>query len=118
MSKNSIHVIHPYLDEGVLVFDDDAVGLVKEPFVGGADVALSALADQVCGKQWKKKGFTILFSAKPFAGYQTRMDWVREEHGGNVYWSTELGMEGWLCPALLKYFESAPQAIYIQIRSR
>lgn len=117
-SKNSIHVIHPYLDKGSLVFDDEQAGLIKEPFVGGADIALALLAEGVCGKAWRKSGFTILFSANPFAGYHTRMDWVREEHGGNVYWSRDLGMEGWLCPALLKYFDSAPQSIYIQIKPR
>ena len=33
MNKNSIQVIHPYLDRGTMVFDDPAVGLVKEAFV-------------------------------------------------------------------------------------
>jgi hypothetical protein len=34
---NSIHVIHPYKHAGVWAFDDPAVGLVREPFVAGAD---------------------------------------------------------------------------------
>jgi len=114
---NSIRVIHPYLDHGSLVFDDDAVGLVKEPFVGGADVVLATIAKQVCGKGWEK-GFTVLFSDKPFVGYQAAMKWLRQEHDGNVYFCEDLQQEGWLCPALLKYFKSAPKSLYIQIRSR
>ena len=42
------------------------------------------------------------------------MAWKREEHNGNWYYSEALGMEGWLCPVLLKYFESAPPRIYVK----
>ena len=114
---NSIHIIHPYVDHGSLVFDDESVGLVKEPFVGGADTVLAVLAANVCGKNWHK-GFSVLFSSKPFVGHQVRMDWVRKQYDGNVYFCGELGQEGWLCPALLKYFKRAPKYLYIQIKSR
>jgi hypothetical protein len=34
--------------------------------------------------------------------------------GGNVYgWNN---MEGWLCPALLKYFTSPPKKIFAQFK--
>ena len=114
---NSIRIIHPYVDHGSLVFDDDSVGLVKEPFVGGADTVLAVLAEAVCGRSWGK-GFTILFSDSPFVGYQAKMDWVRPEYDGNVYFCEELQQEGWLCPALLKYFKSAPKHLYIQIKKQ
>jgi hypothetical protein len=26
-------------------------------------------------------------------------------------------MEGWLCPALLRYFSEAPKQLYVQVRS-
>ena len=35
---NAINVIFPYKWNGVWVFDDERVGLEKEPFVAGADV--------------------------------------------------------------------------------
>jgi hypothetical protein len=38
--NNSIFVIKPYKWEGLWVFDDPNVGLVKEPFVGGADTMI------------------------------------------------------------------------------
>ena len=41
---------------------------------------------------------------------------MREEGGGNVYRWTETGQEGWLCPALFKYFDQAPAKLYIQVR--
>jgi hypothetical protein len=27
-------------------------------------------------------------------------------------------MEGWLCPALFKYFEEAPKRIYVQVKAK
>lgn len=38
--------------------------------------------------------------------------------GGNWYYSAALDLEGWLCPALLKYFEQAPGKIYAQFKGR
>ncbi|WP_299624292.1 hypothetical protein [Pelagibius sp.] len=37
---NALRVIHPYKTEGVWVFEDEAVGLVQEPFVSGADTVI------------------------------------------------------------------------------
>lgn len=31
---------------------------------------------------------------------------------GNTYYCEALDMEGWLCPALFKYFEEAPKNLY------
>ena len=45
--KNSIFVIKPYKWEGLWVFDDPAVGLVKEPFVGGADTIIDVATSRI-----------------------------------------------------------------------
>ena len=37
---NALNVIHPYKWEGLWVFDDQRVGLEKEPFVEGADTII------------------------------------------------------------------------------
>ena len=54
----------------------------------------------------------------PFPGHQYRLDWRRAEGGGNWYYSPELDMEGWLCPALFRYFSDAPASLYAQIKAR
>ena len=54
----------------------------------------------------------ILFSAAPFPGYTVQLEWRREESGGNWYFCRQLGIEGWLCPALFKYFDRAPAQLY------
>jgi hypothetical protein len=65
-----------------------------------------------------EKGFTLIFSRAPFPGHQYRLDWRRVESGGNWYYSADLDMESWLCPALFRYFSEAPAALYVQIKAR
>jgi hypothetical protein len=64
-----------------------------------------------------ESGFSLLFSANPFPGYQFKFDWQREEYGGNWYHLEALDMEGWLCPALFKYFDEAPREFYAQCKA-
>jgi len=111
---NQIAIIKPYKWEGLWVFDDDRVGLNREPFVAGADTIIDLAVHE---KQVRdpENGFLLLFSADPFPGAD-KLSWVRAETGGNVYdWK---GHEGWLCPALLKYFPQPPRQIYAQFKSR
>ncbi len=112
---NSILAIHPYKTQGLWVFDDARVGLVQEPFVAGADDIIEELSGHIPDA---KNGFTILFSAGPFPGAQYEFEWRREEAGGNWYYSPDAGAEGWLCPALFKYFERAPAKLYAQFKPR
>lgn len=95
------------------MFDDDSVGLVKEPFIAGADTVIEQMVAHIPDAE---NGFALVFSARPFPGYQTEFQWRREEHGGNWYYSPALDMEGWLCPALISYFDAAPKSIYAQFK--
>jgi hypothetical protein len=112
---NAIIAIHPYKSQGLWVFDDDKVGLVQEPFVSGADEIIERM---VAGLDQPERGFTLLFSANPFPGHQAVFDWRRSETSGNWYYSQELDAEGWLCPALFKYFDQAPPKIYAQFMAQ
>jgi hypothetical protein len=112
---NSIIAILPYKHEGLWVFDDESVGLLREPFVSGADIIIERLAAEIADAE---QGFRLLFSAAPFPGFTARLEWRREEFGGNWYYSSELKIEGWLCPALYKYFETAPQIIFARFEPR
>ena len=106
---NSIFVIGPYRYLGMWVFDDPKMGLVQEPFVGGAD---SIIDEWVASIPNAGAGFRLIFSASPFPGYTLRLTWRRAELSGNIYFAEAFDREGWLCPALLKYFESAPAELY------
>jgi uncharacterized protein DUF6717 len=112
---NEIHVISPYKYHGTWVFDDARVGLLQEPFVAGADIWIDRVVADIPKAE---QGFTLIFSGAPFPGYQYRLDWRRAESGGNWYYSADLDMEGWLCPALFRYFSDAPMSLYAQVKAR
>lgn len=104
-------VIFPYKYEGCWVFDDAAVDLLQEPFVLGIDTMIDRLTMDIPNAA---KGFKVMFSASKFPGCTLKLEWRREELGGNWYYSPSYGMEGWLCPALFKYFNKAPKEIYVK----
>ena len=106
---NALIAIYPYKHEGLWVFDDPKVGLLQEPFISGADVILDRMTANIPNAE---QGFRLLFSATPFPGHTAEFEWRRSEAGGNWYYSPSLQMEGWLCPALFKYFDAAPLKIY------
>jgi hypothetical protein len=112
---NSLLAIHPYREAGLWVFDDPAAGLRQEPFVSGADTIIDRLVERIPDAA---SGFDLVFSASPFPGFQVELEWRRAEMSGNWYYSRALDMEGWLCPALFKYFDAAPARIYALCRAR
>jgi hypothetical protein len=112
---NEINVIEPYRYSEMWVFDDPRVGLSAEPFVGGADTMIDRVT---AGLPHVARGFVTVFSGNPFPGHQFRLEWRREEGTGNVYYSRELDAEGWLCSALLRYFEAPPPEIYVQLKAK
>jgi hypothetical protein len=112
---NAINVISPYKYLNMWVFDDARVGLVQEPFVSGADTMIDRLVAHIPSAN---AGFVLLFSSSSFPGAQLHLEWRRSESNGNWYYSPELDMEGWLCPALLRYFESAPRELHVQIKPK
>lgn len=112
---NAIIAIHPYKNQGQWVFDDASAGLDREPFVAGADEIIERMAKSIPDAE---SGFTLLFSANPFPGSQAVFELRRPEAGGNWYYSADLDMEGWLCPALFKYFDEAPPRIHAQFKAR
>jgi len=109
---NALLVIFPYKYQGTWVFDDQAVGLFREPFIAGIDTMIDKAVGDVPNAE---KGFRAIFSAAPFPGADLKLEWRREESGGNWYYNDRFKMEGWLCPALLKYFSTAPREIYVKV---
>ena len=113
---NAMLVIQPYWSSGTWVFDDAATGLVREPFVSGVPEMIDRLV-AAAGIDDAKTGFRLLFSASPFPGQQASYTRTRGESGGTWYRDDATGAEGWLCPALFKYFETAPPVIHAKAES-
>ena len=112
---NAINVIAPYRYLDMWVFDDPRVGLAAEPFVGGADTMIDRITADIPDAA---NGFVMVFSSTPFPGHQFRLEWRREERGGNIYYAPDLDAEGWLCPALFRYFDSSPPEIYVHVKAK
>jgi hypothetical protein len=111
---NAIRVIRPYRWNGMWVFDDPDVGLVREPFVAGMP---EIIADLVRDIPDAGMGFNMLWSDRPFPGARVVLEREREQEGGYWYRWAETGAQGWLCPALLLYFDPAPERLYIEVNA-
>lgn len=109
---NTLMVIAPYKHQGMWVFDDPSVGLHKEPFIAGIDTLIDKATANIPDAP---RGFRAVFSAQRFPGADFNLEWRREESGGNWYYSPQFQQEGWLCPALFKYFAEAPRDIYVKV---
>lgn len=111
--ENQLFVIKPYRWNGMWVFDDPDVGLVREPFVSGIPEMIDQAVAHLPNPQ---AGFLAVFSANPFPGADVVLERTRADLGGTWYRWTQTSREGWLCPALFRYFEQAPERLYVQVK--
>jgi hypothetical protein len=56
--------------------------------------------------------------AAPCPGYQRKPKRLKHEFGGWWYASDEPEAEGWLCPAAFRFFEEAPEEIYVKAEAK
>jgi hypothetical protein len=115
LPANAIMVIMPYRYAGTWVFDDPREGLVREPFVAGVPEMIDGL---VAGIPNATNGFRLTFSARPFPGYQNKLVWLRGDGGGNYYKLDGTTKQGWLCPAMFHYYQTAPKELFVKADSR
>jgi len=107
-----IRILRVYRHNKGWVFDDPAVGLRKEPLVMGIDRMLDTLAGP------RTKEVYLTFSDQPFDHFNVELEWVSAEDSGNWYRSMSgitMGIMGWLCPALYKYFSKAPSKLFLEV---
>jgi len=108
----TVMTIYPYKYKDLWVFDDPSVGLEKEPFVSGADNIIDMM---VLPLKNADDGFKLLFSKTAFDGFQHSLTRLFSDDAGWWYLHEESGMQGWLCPALYKYFNDAPEILYVAV---
>jgi hypothetical protein len=109
---NAMNMIVPYKSDGIWAFDDASRGLVREPFVFGIPEIIEHYVRDIVHSE---DGFRLTFSPGPFPGFQIKLIWLRSEYEGNWYGVEGTEQEGWLCPALLKYFDAPPSEIYCHV---
>jgi len=108
---NALLVIEPYRAGREWRFDEPLLHLKGEPFVQGVSEMIDKMVVGIPGSDKKVR---LIFSQCPFPGSQWRLDRLRGEDGGNWYFSEDYQMQGWLCPALFKFFPRAPAHIYVR----
>ena len=84
---------------------------MREPFVAGVPEMIDVLVKDIPNAS---EGFRLTFAARPFPGFQKKLTWLRGDLGGNYYQLDDPPMEGWLCPALMKYYDQAPAELYVK----
>jgi len=111
--------IYPYLLGTTWVFDDETNGLKQEAFVLGMSEMISKVIETKSIPN-AAKGFMMQFSDKPF-DYDVELEWFcanepESPMAGNWYQGTiaRQVMEGWLCGALLCFFDSAPKRLFVR----
>jgi hypothetical protein len=120
---NSLFSLHAYVKNGTWMFDDEGRDIKEEPFVAGADI----LFDLMSGREADPsvKSCDIVFGATPIPDHDVHVKLVGDDgHNGHYYTVEYFGMyravetfEFWLCPALLAFFDSAPEDIFVSIAS-
>jgi hypothetical protein len=108
---NALMVIAPYWYNGTWVFDDEVASLRREPFVAGVPEMIDALVKDIPDA---RGGFRLLFSTRPFPGYQKTLTWLRGDMQGNYYRLDDPPLEGWICPALFRYYRDPPRNLYVK----
>jgi len=117
---NSIYTMRVYRHESAWVFDHYGLGLIKEPFVAGADEIFDEIA-HLRAVDPSRARIDILFSDAQFPGWQILAEHLGPSMGGDDYhiisseFETLDTHEFWLCPALLKYFADAPNKIFMKV---
>jgi hypothetical protein len=96
-------------------FDDTELDIVSEPFVAGAEKAITKMARKK-GKDITKP-LTLIFSDEWFPGYHRsfrKLDTTPPS--GTDYLCFETNEPAWLCNCLFKYYPFAPEEIYAAVR--
>ena len=110
-TKNQINVLHIFKENGVWMFNDEEIGLFKEPFVSSMGDIIEMFVDG-------RDKFKAFISHSPI--HQGTLILQRIEDGMDglyrIYDNDPSSVIGWLCPALLKYFEYYPKFIYVKIK--
>lgn len=118
---NQINVIYPYRTKSGWAFDDEEVGLYKEPFVLGIPEIINSIVGSKVSitvyishsKIPKATGHLRKMTGKEFKNSIWKEN--KEEVITGWYKLEGTDMVGWLCPATLKYFKDYPDNIYFRI---
>lgn len=109
INSNALITLFPFKCKGVWLFNDKAVGLQNEAFILGIDDMINRLTRFVPNAE---NGFRLTISSNPFPNYMIVLERREKASRGRWYYCPHYKMDGWLCPALFRYFWTSPKRIY------
>tara|TARA_R110002110_G_scaffold184875_1_gene391757 strand:+ start:1347 stop:1709 length:363 start_codon:yes stop_codon:yes gene_type:complete len=114
---NSLFEIYPYRNkQGTWKFDDEATGLIAEPFVGETNTLIDKMVEDAgMTISEASKGVKVMFGYTPFPDYQVELLRKETEPYGSTYTDAKFSLTPWLCPAFFKYFPVAPEKFYVRV---
>lgn len=119
---NSVNYISSYRHFGAWVFDDESRELDKEPFVEGADLLLDAMSGR--DKYDYIDRCSFYFASTPLPSWDVKLTFDSEDGYDGSFFLVDFPAKGvsgqgpiWLCPALLKFFTTPPESIFVKISS-
>jgi hypothetical protein len=109
---NHVHAMKVYRRNDVWVQDDPLMGPV--PF---APPGMQRMIDRAARHlpDADERGFTAVFSDRPFPGAQIVLQRLHPEGTGHWYRWTETGMTGWLGDDIEPFFWHPPKRVYIGV---
>ena len=116
---NSLFSLFAYVKNGTWMFDDDSRDIKEEPFVAGADI----MFDLMSGREADQtiESCSIVFGATPIPDHDVHVRLIGNDgHDGHYYkmYRAVETFQFWLCPALLEFFDEAPEDIYVSIKEK
>lgn len=110
---NAIHLIQPYYDRGIWMFDDEAKDIKREALVAGIPEMIEHFTETLEIPK-PKKGFNLLFSNTEMPETHAHLTLLKKEGKGTWYALKGSDMVGWLCPVLYAYFKTPPKNLYVR----
>ena len=125
---NALFNLNAYRKNNTWMFDDESRDIREEPFVAGADIVFDFMSGFAMDQS--KDTCNIVFGATPIPEYDLHVKLNRGDGYDGHFYNVEYfkqypesngikldglhGFEFWLCPALLAFFDKAPQNIYVK----
>ena len=103
-------IIEPYWHDDMWVFDDEYLGMDKEPLVAGMPQIVDDLVRNISDA---RGAFKLLFSPAPFPGYRMKLERTGEDDQCGGYAIDGRPEEGRLSAALSNYFATPPETIFV-----
>ncbi len=105
------------VDSGILRRDSlDRIPFLIRPLrrLAGWDLGFRSRWSEGAGHVRSHAKNPLEFSARPFPGHQKKLTWLRGDSGGKDYKLDDPPREGWICPAMFRYYETPPPALYVK----